>query len=117
MCNEYDIGQAIKIFSIAAGVIGLLFPQTGADIGMVPALHVFLVLYIGRQCSNEDYKVRAAFGLFTSIVGMQLFGAAGTAIVSLVGRFIPIAGNIAIAGVYFVATQSVGWMAFYYFKE
>lgn len=83
-CNEVDIGAAILIFAIAAGVIGLFFPQTGTDIAIIPALHVFLVLYIGRQCSNENFEIRSAFALFTSIVGSKLIGALGVVGFSLV---------------------------------
>lgn len=118
MDKQERIKRAIVTFSIAAGIAGLLLPQTGMDIPVFSGLAFLLVFYIARQCgSDEDYSVKNIFALTTSIIGANLAGAAAATAVSAVGRFIPFVGNVAIAAIYFIAMQTIGWTAFFYFDQ
>ena len=112
-----NVENAILTFAIATGFFGLVSAQTGLDFGIIPCFYFLLIFYIGRQCGSEELQVKTVFSMVSPIIAMYAAQTAGVAAVSLVGRFVPGVGNVAIGVAYFYATQKIGWFAYHYFSS
>ena len=108
-----EAASAINTFSLAGGVIAFVFSQLLiVDTAVVSALHVLMIWYIGKRC-KADLTIQNAFAMFSTLVGSVI----GDYLKSLIIKWIPFIGNFANAAVVYGTTQTIGWAAYYYFKE